>query len=64
MIIHALVIVVGVGLAAVEHTINFESADECYKAMDNFSTRFYRKHDRELILPPVKVSCEPAGKRA
>ena len=64
MIIHTLVIVVGVGLGAIEHKINFESADECHKAMDNFNTRFYRKQDRELILPPVTVSCEPAGKKA
>jgi|TARA_Y100000310_G_scaffold342679_1_gene446900 hypothetical protein len=59
----SLIIIVGVGLGATKHTINFEDAWDCFEAMDNFYTEFYREQDRLLILPPVDVGCYQKGKK-
>ena len=63
MSITTLVIIIGLAFPY-EIRINYESASKCNEAMDNFYFQFYRKQDRELILPAVLVKCVKAGRKA
>ena len=63
MTMTTLIIIIGLHFPY-ELKINFEDEWDCYAAMDNFYMKFYRKQDRKLTLPPVKVSCKALVKQS